>query len=167
MIPLSKQEFEILKLLVENPQRVFTKNNIYETVWGAEFLGDDNTINVHISRIRAKLARANSRPLRFLIAALVVAAWWGLGRTLQTNVAQYTLLGVPILFAFQWWIQRQPLLTLWVRSGPPLRMDAWFINNHFVLFVLSINFLENFVSAHSAGRFVPAYPAEVTTNNGC
>jgi two-component system, OmpR family, response regulator len=59
VVPLSKHEFEILKLLVENPKRVFTKNNIYETVWGEEFLGDDNTINVHISRIRAKLAKAN------------------------------------------------------------------------------------------------------------
>ena len=59
IVPLSKHEFDILKLLVENPKRVFSKNNSYERVWGEEFIGDENTINVHISRIRAKLARAN------------------------------------------------------------------------------------------------------------
>ena len=54
---LSKREYEILKLLMENPTKVFTKNNLYESVWRDEFLGDDNTINVHISKIRAKIAK--------------------------------------------------------------------------------------------------------------
>jgi DNA-binding response OmpR family regulator len=52
---LSKREFEILRLLMTHPQKVFTKNNLYKSVWGGEFLGDDNTINVHISHLRAKL----------------------------------------------------------------------------------------------------------------
>jgi len=52
---LSKREFEILRLMMRHPQKVFTKNNLYESVWGGEFLGDDNTINVHISKLRAKL----------------------------------------------------------------------------------------------------------------
>ena len=52
---LSKREFEILRLLIEHPRKVFTKNNLYESVWGGEFLGDDNTVNVHISKLRAKL----------------------------------------------------------------------------------------------------------------
>ncbi len=69
---LSKHEFEILKLLAENPKRVFTKNMIYETVWGNEFIGDDNTINVHISRIRAKLARVNP-------AEAYIQTVWGIG----------------------------------------------------------------------------------------
>lgn len=68
-----------------------------------------------------------SRPLRFLIAALVVAAWWALGRLLHADVSGYTLLGVPIMLAFQLWIHRQPLLALWVRSAPPMCIDAWFI----------------------------------------
>ena len=55
---LSKREFEILHLLISHPQKVFSKNNLYESVWGEAFFGDDNTINVHISRLRAKLARA-------------------------------------------------------------------------------------------------------------
>jgi len=53
---LSKREFEILQLMMQHPQKVFTKNNLYESVWGGEFFGDDNTINVHISKLRSKLA---------------------------------------------------------------------------------------------------------------
>ena len=52
---LSKREFEILRLMMSHPSKVFTKNNLYESVWGGEFLGDDNTVNVHISKLRAKL----------------------------------------------------------------------------------------------------------------
>lgn len=52
---LSKREFEIMRLMMEHPKKVFTKNNLYESVWGGEFLGDDNTVNVHISKLRAKL----------------------------------------------------------------------------------------------------------------
>jgi DNA-binding response OmpR family regulator len=58
-IGLSKREFEILRLMATHPQKVFTKNNLYESVWGDEFFGTDNTINMHISRIRAKLTAAN------------------------------------------------------------------------------------------------------------
>ena len=42
-VGLSKREFELLHLLMSHPQKVFTKNNLYETVWGSEFFGDDNT----------------------------------------------------------------------------------------------------------------------------
>ncbi|MCL2589077.1 MAG: response regulator transcription factor [Oscillospiraceae bacterium] len=52
---LSKREFEILRLMMSHPNKVFTKNNLYESVWGGEFWGDDNTINVHISKLRGKL----------------------------------------------------------------------------------------------------------------
>lgn len=55
-ICLSKKEFEILKLLLENHKKTFTKLDIYEIVWNSEYLGDENTITVHISRIRSKLA---------------------------------------------------------------------------------------------------------------
>ena len=56
---LSKREFEILKLLMSHPKKVFTKNNLYESVWGGDFLGDDNTISVHISNLRNKLQAAS------------------------------------------------------------------------------------------------------------
>jgi DNA-binding response OmpR family regulator len=53
---LSKREFEILRLMMSHPNKVFTKNNLYESVWGGAFLGDDNTVNVHISKLRSKLS---------------------------------------------------------------------------------------------------------------
>ncbi|MCL2572195.1 MAG: response regulator transcription factor [Defluviitaleaceae bacterium] len=55
-VGLSKREFEILKHMMSYPNKVFSKNNLYESVWGDEFMGDDNIINVHISKLRAKLA---------------------------------------------------------------------------------------------------------------
>ena len=70
---------------------------------------------------------AHSRPLRFLIVGLVVAVYIALGFLFHLTVAEYQLLGIPILLLFQPGIHRQPLRTLWVRSGPPLRLDAWFI----------------------------------------
>ena len=54
-VGLSKREFEIIRLMMTHPNKVFTKNNLYESVWGGDFLGDDNTINVHISNLRTKL----------------------------------------------------------------------------------------------------------------
>ena len=54
-VGLSKREFEILRLMMSSPQKVFSKNNLYESVWGDTFMGDDNIINVHISKLRAKL----------------------------------------------------------------------------------------------------------------
>ena len=69
---LSKREFEILRLMMANPKKVFTKNNIYESVWGGEFWGDDNTINVHISKLRGKL-QAISPDMEY------VQTVWGIG----------------------------------------------------------------------------------------
>jgi membrane protease YdiL (CAAX protease family) len=70
---------------------------------------------------------AHSRPLRFLIVSLMVAVYIALGFLFHLTVAEYQLLGIPILLLFQLGIHRQPLRTLWVRSGPPLRLDVWFI----------------------------------------
>jgi two-component system, OmpR family, response regulator len=58
-VSLTKREFLILELLMKYPKKVFTKSNLYEHVWNDEFFGDENTINVHISNIRLKLAKAN------------------------------------------------------------------------------------------------------------
>ena len=41
------------------PNKVFTKANLYEKIWNDEFLGDDNTVNVHISNLRSKLAKVD------------------------------------------------------------------------------------------------------------
>jgi len=71
-VGLSKREFEILKLMMSEPKKVFTKNNLYETVWGGEFLGDDNTINVHISKLRNKLNVVDS-------SQEYIQTVWGIG----------------------------------------------------------------------------------------
>lgn len=59
-LQLTSKEFKILELLVSNPKRVFTKGNLFETVWEEEFFGDDNTINVHISNLRNKISALDS-----------------------------------------------------------------------------------------------------------
>lgn len=58
-LPFTRQEFLLLSVMIAYPKKVFTKKNLYEAAWGGEFFGDDNTVNVHISNIRAKIAKAS------------------------------------------------------------------------------------------------------------
>lgn len=58
-ISLSKIEFEILKLLMRNDNQVVTKSVLFDTVWNTLDSADENTLNVHISKIRNKLKKAN------------------------------------------------------------------------------------------------------------
>jgi DNA-binding response OmpR family regulator len=53
-------EYQILALFMRNPKRVFTRSNIFAQCWQQEYMGDDNTIDVHISRIRNKIAQYDS-----------------------------------------------------------------------------------------------------------
>lgn len=57
---LTNREFNILELLMSYPKKVFTKANLFESVWGSEYLCDDNTINVHISNLRNKICKAGA-----------------------------------------------------------------------------------------------------------
>ena len=59
-ITLSKIEFEILKLLMKNNNQVVTKSVLFDTIWDTMDSADENTLNVHISKIRNKLKKANS-----------------------------------------------------------------------------------------------------------
>lgn len=54
-ILLTKQEFKIMELLLSHPQRVFSKQDIYSYAWDDLYIGEDKTINVHISNIRRKI----------------------------------------------------------------------------------------------------------------
>lgn len=56
---LSKHEFMLLKLLVENYNRTCTKSMIYDCIWNYDESVDDNTLNVHISKLRKKLRQCN------------------------------------------------------------------------------------------------------------
>lgn len=70
-VVLTAREFEILALLMASPKKVFTREQLYEQVWGGEYMGDDNTVNVHISNLRAKLAKASD--------AEYIKTVWGIG----------------------------------------------------------------------------------------
>lgn len=54
-ITLTGKEFSILELLMSNPKKVFTRENLFEHVWNDDFFGDDNTVNVHVSNLRSKI----------------------------------------------------------------------------------------------------------------
>lgn len=60
-IPLTKNEFEILKMLMERPNQVFTKDMIYEQLWNEQLEGSENAINVHISNLRKKFAAVDPK----------------------------------------------------------------------------------------------------------
>lgn len=77
-IDLTAKEFEILKLLLQNPQKVYTKEQIYSLVWNDAYLGDENAVNVHISRLRNKI-EDNPREPRYIITI------WGIGYKLGEN----------------------------------------------------------------------------------
>lgn len=71
-IELTAKEFEILKLLLLNPKKVYTKEQIYSLVWNDTYLGDENAVNVHISRLRTKI-EDNPRDPAYIITV------WGIG----------------------------------------------------------------------------------------
>lgn len=71
-LPLTKREYLILELLMKNPGKVFTKSNLYESVWNEAFLGEDNAVNVHISNIRQKLAKLHPDEV-------YIQTVWGIG----------------------------------------------------------------------------------------
>jgi DNA-binding response OmpR family regulator len=58
---LTTREFDILQLLMCYPKKVFSKANVFESVWDNEYICDDNTITVHISNLRNKLSKAGAK----------------------------------------------------------------------------------------------------------
>lgn len=61
-LELTSIEYKIIKYLMENSGRILTKNQIFEEVWNEVFLGGDNTIMVHISRLREKIEDNSKKP---------------------------------------------------------------------------------------------------------
>ncbi|WP_017754738.1 response regulator transcription factor [Calidifontibacillus oryziterrae] len=76
-LTLTVREYAILVLLMSSPQKVFSKSNLFESVWNEPFYGDDNTVNVHMSNLRNKLAKAN--PNEEYIETI-----WGMGYRLKS-----------------------------------------------------------------------------------
>lgn len=58
-VPFTKKEFELLKLIIENQNQTLTKSAIFDAIWSDENSADDNTLNVHISKIKNKLKECN------------------------------------------------------------------------------------------------------------
>ena len=56
------KEFELLELLMENVNRVLTRGQIIDRVWGANYFGDTKTLDVHIKRLRSKIEEDPARP---------------------------------------------------------------------------------------------------------
>ena len=54
-VSLTPREYDILILLASSPNRVFTKEEVFESIWGIDSLGETSTIMVHINRLRAKI----------------------------------------------------------------------------------------------------------------
>ena len=74
-VELSRHEFALLKLLMENPNRTCTKSMIYDIVWDYENSADDNTLNVHISKLRKKLKQYSDEDY--------IETVWGIGYRLK------------------------------------------------------------------------------------
>jgi DNA-binding response OmpR family regulator len=62
-IPLSAREYELLKLMMSEPGRVFTKKQIFERAWNEYYIADDNAIMVQISRLREKIEECPRKPV--------------------------------------------------------------------------------------------------------
>ena len=54
-VALTRTEFNILELLMARPQKVFTKQELFELAWGEPYSVEDSTVNVHVSNLRRKL----------------------------------------------------------------------------------------------------------------
>ncbi len=69
---LTAKEFEVLELLMRNPNKVYSRENLLKTVWGSDYPGDVRTVDVHIRRLREKIEKNPSEP-KF------VHTKWGVG----------------------------------------------------------------------------------------
>lgn len=77
-ISLTKQEFKILELLLAHPDRVYSKQDIYDYAWDDIYVGEDKTINVHISNIRKKLKTLSEQEY--------IETVWGIGFRLARSL---------------------------------------------------------------------------------
>ena len=71
-VNLAQKEFELLLYMAENPNRVFSKDELFERIWGLDSLGDNATVTVHIRKIREKIESNPSEPQ-------YIETLWGVG----------------------------------------------------------------------------------------
>ncbi|WP_138316526.1 response regulator transcription factor [Rhodoluna limnophila] len=65
-IAMPLKEFELLELLLENVNRVLTRGQIIDRVWGSNYFGDTKTLDVHVKRLRSKIEDDPARPAHIL-----------------------------------------------------------------------------------------------------
>jgi two-component system response regulator RegX3 len=65
-VPMPLKEFDLLELLLRNAGRVLTRGQLIDRVWGADYVGDTKTLDVHVKRLRAKIEPDPSNP-RYLV----------------------------------------------------------------------------------------------------
>lgn len=70
-LELTAKEYGIMELLLQSPNKVFSKAYLYETIWGYEYLGDENVIKTHISNLRTKMKNYSETEY--------IETVWGLG----------------------------------------------------------------------------------------
>lgn len=59
---LTAKEFDLLELLLKNPGKVYSRENLLDTIWGYEYPGDARTVDVHVRRLREKIEKNPSEP---------------------------------------------------------------------------------------------------------
>ncbi|MGL6201902.1 MAG: response regulator transcription factor [Lachnospiraceae bacterium] len=74
-VTLTTKEFALLELLLTNPIKVFSKQNLYESVWNETYVYDNDTINTHVSNLRKKLKAASGEEF--------IQTVWGMGYKLK------------------------------------------------------------------------------------
>ncbi|MEX6587592.1 response regulator transcription factor [Paraclostridium bifermentans] len=74
-IELTVKEYAILELLISNPKKVFTKQNIFESIWSEEYIVDERAVTVHVSNLRNKLNSGDK----------YIKTVWGIGYKMQDN----------------------------------------------------------------------------------
>lgn len=79
-IPLTRKEFEIIQLLVLHPRQVFSREVIYDRIWGMDSLGNTETVTEHIKRIRRKLAQYDAQ-------TEYISTIWGVGYKWEPNTS--------------------------------------------------------------------------------
>jgi two-component system response regulator RegX3 len=65
-VALPLKEFELLELLLRNAGRVLTRGQLIDRVWGADYVGDGKTLDVHVKRLRAKIEADPGTPVHLL-----------------------------------------------------------------------------------------------------
>jgi two-component system response regulator RegX3 len=61
-VRLPLKEFELLEFFLRNPGRVLTRGQLIDRVWGADYVGDTKTLDVHVKRLRAKIEHDPANP---------------------------------------------------------------------------------------------------------